>query len=414
MEVIKSYSAPITAPKDLIEECFKLKKTALEEIFKHVKYSKSGKAHLKFDKDKRRGLRNRLLKGWRFAKHYVDSAINSVIGLLKGWIQLYNRGKAKSKPEITKKSVYIKTTLFSVKDGRIKITIEPKKRYLEVDLTKFDYLPKDYDSIGGLILQEDRLIITFKKKVEPIKPEDYASFDVNLTNITGLINGRIVKFDLRELYHIHRVYEEKRRKIQKLSKTKPKTAKKLMQKYSKREKNKAMDIMHKITTMIVRELASIRSGAILEDLRNIKDRVLNGSKDLNRKLSKWNCRMFQSMLEYKLKWFGLPVKYVNPANSSKTCPVCSGSLVAYRDRLMKCESCGFIQDRDVVAVLNLRMWGLGVAPNGGEPLRVMYPKADVRSSMRTSAEPLSSHSVRGRMQESQRNRLQVWYLPDRR
>jgi len=107
---------------------------------------------LKFNKNKRKELRNRLLRNWRFAKHYVNSAINSVIGLIKGWIQLYNRGKAKSKPEITKKNVYVKTTLFKIVKGKIKITIEPRKHYLEVDLTKFDYLPEDYDSIGGLIL----------------------------------------------------------------------------------------------------------------------------------------------------------------------------------------------------------------------------------------------------------------------
>jgi len=367
VEAIKAYSVPVEAPKDLVEEYFKLRKVALEDIFKYVKYSKSGKAHLKFNKDKRKELRDKLIKNWRFAKHYVDSAINSVIGLVKGWIQLYNRGKAKSKPEITKKTVYIKTTLFSVKDGKIKITVEPKKRYLEVDLTKFDYLPKDYDLIGRLILTEKRLIVTFKKKVEPIEPKDYASFDVNLTNITGLMNGRIVRFDLRELYHIHRVYEEKRRKIQKLSKTKPKTAKRLMQKYSKREKNRAMDVMHKVTTTIARELASTKNGAILEDLRYIKERILNSNKDLNRKLSKWNCRTFQFMLEYKLKWFGLPVKYVNPANSSKTCPLCSGRLSAYEGRSMKCENCGIIADRDIIACLNLRMWGFGVIPNGGKP-----------------------------------------------
>ncbi len=373
MEVIKAYSVPLTAPKDLIEEYFKLRKIALEEIFRHVKFSKTSKAHLRFNKSDRKKLRDKLLRNWRFAKHYVDSAINSVIGLVKGWIQLYNQGKAKSKPEIMRKSVYIKTNLFSVKKGKIKITIEPRKRYLEVDLTKFDYLP-NYDSIGGLILQEDRLIITFKKRVELIKPKDYASFDVNLTNITGLINGKIIRFDLKELYHIHRVYEEKRRRIQKLAKTKPKTAKRLMQKYSKRERNRARDLMHKITTTIARELASLKHGAILEDLRYIKDRVLNGSKDLNRKLSKWNCRIFQSMLEYKLKWLGLPVKYVNPTNSSKTCPLCSGRLSAYEGRLMKCKNCGIIADRDVIACLNLRMWGFGVTPNGCKPERVMSTK----------------------------------------
>ena len=98
-------------------------------------------------------MRDKLLKNWKFAKHYVDSAINSIVGLVNGWISLYNRGKAKSKPEITKKTVYVKTTLFKVVNGKIKITIEPRKRYLEIDLTKFDYLPKDYDSIGGLMFR---------------------------------------------------------------------------------------------------------------------------------------------------------------------------------------------------------------------------------------------------------------------
>ena len=379
MEAIKAYSVPLTAPKDLIEENFKLRKIALEEIFKHVKFSKVGKAHLRFNKSDRRELRDKLLKGWKFAKHYVDSVINSVIGLVKGWISLHNQGRAKSKPEITRKSVYIKTTLFSVRDGKIRITIEPRKRYLEVDLTKFNYLPKEYDSIGGLILQEDRLIVTFKRSVEQIEPKDYASFDVNLTNITGLINGRIVRFDLRELYHIHRVYEEKRRKIQKLAKTKPKIAKRLMQKYSKREKNRAKDIMHKITTSIAGELTSLKHGVILENLKFIKDNILNSCRELNRKLSKWNARIFQFMLEYKLKWFGLPVKFINPSNSSKTCPLCSGRLSAYEGRLTKCKNCGFVQDRDIVAVLNLRMWGSGVTPNGDKLLRFIR-RSDVSQS----------------------------------
>ncbi|MEM3809653.1 MAG: zinc ribbon domain-containing protein, partial [Thermoproteota archaeon] len=82
-------------------------------------------------------------------------------------------------------------------------------------------------------------------------------------------------------------------------------------------------------------------------------KVLRKSKENNRKLSKWNARTFQFMLEYKLKWLGLDVKYVNPKNSSKTCPLCSGSMASYLGRIMKCE------DRDVVAVLNLQMRGEG-------------------------------------------------------
>jgi len=90
------------------------------------------------------------------------------------------------------------------------------------------------------------------------------------------------------------------------------------------------------------------------------------------------------MLEYKLKWHDLPVKYVNLLNSSKTCPLCSGHLVTYEGRLVRCENCGFIHDRDVIACLNLRMWGLGVTLNGDELPKVLSFRSDVSQSGRMS------------------------------
>lgn len=243
MEAVKSYRIPVEAPKDLIEEYFKVKQKALDAIFSHVKISK--KAHLEFDREDRKELRDGLLREWRYSKHYVDSAINSVIGLVKGWITLYNKGKARSRPEITRKTVYIKNTLFSFRNGILRISIEPNKRYLEVDLTKCPWIHGDFDGIGGLILTERELIITVKKNVEP-KADKWASFDVNLTNITEFVDGEIKSYDLRELYHIHRVYEVKRQRIQKLSKIKPNTSKMLLKKYSRCEENRAKDFMHKI------------------------------------------------------------------------------------------------------------------------------------------------------------------------
>ena len=168
------------------------------------------------------------------------------------------------------------------------------------------------------------------------------------------------------LHHIHRVYENKRRRIQRLSKLKPETSKRLLKKYSRREGNRAKDFMHKLTTSIARELKEKNCGAILENLKGIKKRILNSSKDMNRKLSKWNARTFQFMLEYKLKWLGLSVKYVDPKNSSKVCPHRKPCFLNTGGRIMKCEKCGLAMDRDVVAVLNLQMRGAGFpqrAPN---------------------------------------------------
>jgi len=111
-------------------------------------------SYLDFKNDDRRKLREDLLKDWRYSKHYVDSAINSVIGSVKGWITLHNKGMAKEPPKITRKTVYIKNTLFSFKDGVLKISIEPNRRHLIVDLNKYPWIPKDFDRLGGLILAE--------------------------------------------------------------------------------------------------------------------------------------------------------------------------------------------------------------------------------------------------------------------
>ncbi|MEM0219100.1 MAG: transposase, partial [Thermoproteota archaeon] len=110
MEAVKSYRILVEAPKDLIEEYFQVKQRALDAIFLYVKISK--KAHLNLKAEDRKKLRDELLREWKYSKHYVDSAINSVIGLVKSWITLHNMGKAESKPEITKRTVYIKSTLF--------------------------------------------------------------------------------------------------------------------------------------------------------------------------------------------------------------------------------------------------------------------------------------------------------------
>ena len=133
---VKSYRIPVEAPRDLREACFEAKKKALEEVLSHVEHSQSGKAHLSFKARDRKKLRDSLLKNWKYSRHYVDSAINSVIGLVKGWVRLYNRGRVRSRPKITRKTVYVKSTLLSYKDGKLKISIEPNKRYLEVDLNK--------------------------------------------------------------------------------------------------------------------------------------------------------------------------------------------------------------------------------------------------------------------------------------
>ncbi|WP_457753357.1 RNA-guided endonuclease InsQ/TnpB family protein [Thermococcus sp.] len=215
--------------------------------------------------------------------------------------------------------------------------------------------------LGGLFLFPDKLVLNFVKSVEYFEPRDWMSVDINLTNVTVLAGLTVYKFDTRELYHIHRVYELKRQKIQKISGWNKKLSKSLLKKYSNRERNRTKDFLHKLANKIVEIAKEKQMGIILENLNGIKEN-LNGSKELNRKLSKWNARELQRLIEYKAKWSGILVVYVNPRNSSRVCPACGGWLIPQEGRLVECSNCGLVEDRDFIAVLNLRMWGVRGSP----------------------------------------------------
>lgn len=328
--IVRAYSIPIRTDEvilEFIEEYHRMTKAVLQEILNTEKFTKV----------ERKQLRDKLLKDWSYAAHYVDSAINQMLGLVTSYRRKLKKGKKVRKPRLRKKFVYVKSTLFTLKGSTLKITIIPRKHYLEVNLVNYPYILSLLREVwngkarlGGLFLFSDRLVLNFVKNVEFIDVKDWMSIDINLTNVTVLAGLTVYRFDTRELYHIHRVYELKRQKIQKISAWNKKLSGELLEKYSNRERNRTKDFLHKLANKIVEIAKERQMGIVLEDLNGIKERVLNGSKELNKKLSKWNARELERLIEYKAKWFGVPVVYVNPMNSSKTCPVCGGWLIPPR------------------------------------------------------------------------------------
>jgi putative transposase len=98
-------------------------------------------------------------------------------------------------------------------------------------------------------------------------------------------------------------------------------------------------------------------GILMEDLKGIRKRIKRG-RQMNRRLHSWNFRMLQFYIEYKARFNGLPVEYVNPRGTSSLCPICGGRLAPNGNRLMRCLRCGYESDRDVTAGINmLRMRG---------------------------------------------------------
>ncbi len=133
-----------------------------------------------------------------------------------------------------------------------------------------------------------------QKNVEIGNCRDIIGVDVNENNVTIATNQNFIKFKTRERV-IRTAYFLRRRKIQTKIKCKRVKAK-VLTKYHNRERNRVLDIYHKIANEIVKVALENNSAIALENLKEIRKKI-NYSKELNGRLHRWSFRKFQGILE---------------------------------------------------------------------------------------------------------------------
>jgi len=128
----------------------------------------------------------------------------------------------------------------------------------------------------------------------------------------------------------------------------------LLAKYGRRERNRVREIYYKAAKKIIGKAKETGASVIVMEDLEIHGKDM-GSEELNGRLHRWGYGRFQRILEYQAKLNGLNVKYVDPRNTSRICPVCGNEMDPSRNgrRLMRCRRCGLEEDRDVIAVKNL-------------------------------------------------------------
>jgi len=303
-------------------------------------------------------------KRWDYSTHFCHSACKIALAMLKSFRRLKRKRLAKGdRPEAKKLFMQLDPQLYKFYGDKIRISVKPRK-FLFIDLRYGEYQKKFIDGwkerklkTGEITINETKIIIPFRKEVDLTNPSDWITIDVNESNVTAVSsNPHILRIE-NNLRTTHTTYFNIIRKIQKLKKFKPKTAEMLLKKYSGRRRRKAIDECHKIAKKIVDFAKQHHMGIIMEDLKGIR-RGINYSKNLNRRLHSWNFRRLQFYIEYKANLEGLPVVYVDPKGTSSLCPICGGRLASNGHRLLKCKNCGYENDRDIIACLNLlRMRG---------------------------------------------------------
>ena len=90
----------------------------------------------------------------------------------------------------------------------------------------------------------------------------------------------------------------------------------------------------------------------LENIRNLIKNVDKLPSEFHDKLYLMQNRRLQYWIEWQAKKHDILVQYVSPSYSSVSCPKCGKRMVEVSRRWFKC-SCGYENDRDVIAIVNL-------------------------------------------------------------
>lgn len=130
-------------------------------------------------------------------------------------------------------------------------------------------------------------------------------------------------------------------------------ARKILARQYEKVSNQRNNFLHQVTSKIVRENQTI----IIEDL-NVKGMLKN--HHLAKSISSVSWSEFFRQLEYKCEWYGRNLIRIGRFEaSSKTC-ICGyvNSELKLSDREWVCPKCGRHNDRDILASVNIKRFGL--------------------------------------------------------
>ncbi|MET9791320.1 RNA-guided endonuclease InsQ/TnpB family protein [Streptomyces canus] len=200
------------------------------------------------------------------------------------------------------------------------------------------------------------------------EPVDFLGIDLGIVNIATTSDGAIMAG--RDLNRI-RVRERKLRT--KLQKKNTPSAKRRLKKRRRKEARRARDINHKIAKHVVAEAERTGRGIALEDLTGIRERV-RLRKPQRATHSSWSFAQLGQFIAYKARRVGVPVVYVDPAYTSRTCAECGHIDKANRvsQAWFACRRCGFVDHADRNSSRNIRaraqeLWRRGAESTAPAP-----------------------------------------------
>ncbi len=182
------------------------------------------------------------------------------------------------------------------------------------------------------------------------KAVEWLGIDLGLANIAVDSTGQV----FGDAKHIAGIRARRFRQRKRLQKRQTRSARRVLKRLRGRESRFICHANHTISKQICAKAERTGCGIALENLTGIRNRI-RAMKGQRRILHSWAFEDLQSKIAYKSRLVGTPVKFVDPRNTSRTCPACAH--VSKKNRptraSFKCHACGFTADADTNAAGNI-------------------------------------------------------------
>ena len=345
--VTKSISFRCTAPQELIslfEEFRLMCNDAIRIAIKENPKNRFKLIELAYEK----------LKGYGLHTHYVLSACEVAFSVCKS-------ERRRSTPYIRNAFLKIENQSYQLNHLLLRIPTSPGK-FVFLTLQGSNYhlsIIEDPNlKMGSLTITPTSVVFAVTKKVNTLEPSGYLGTDVNERNATvSAADGWYQQFrELGEVVEIKEAYRETRLKIVGVMKRDKRIGKELFDKYSKRERNRTNSRLNKVTKQIANYAKEHKLGIKLENLNGIRRLYRKGngqSRSFRGRMNSWVFGETQRQIDYKARWDGVPVWYVNPRGTSRNCPDCGSRVSPLADRKVYCPKCDKTWDRDDLASKNI-------------------------------------------------------------
>jgi putative transposase len=128
----------------------------------------------------RRGVYEEWKRRWDYSTHYCHSACKIALAMLKK----YRKERKEGKPEARKLFMQLDPQLYRFYGDKIRISVKPRK-FIFINLRFGEYQRKFIDAwregklkTGEITVNENKIIIPFKREVDLGNPSDWIAIDI--------------------------------------------------------------------------------------------------------------------------------------------------------------------------------------------------------------------------------------------